>query len=113
MKAESEAIVSFLDSQTSFTSEMSDRVFPLVAGETTEYPFATYRIITSEGQSKDGDKALVVLSLWYEEDNYTECVAFSDVVESLIKQNFDWLSTDVDYIEKNQSFVANINFEIT
>ena len=113
MKAESEAIVAFLDSQADFTSEMGDRVFPLVAGETTEYPFATYRIVTSEGQSKDGDKATVVLSLWYEEDNYTECVTFSDVMELLIKEKYDWFSTDIDFVEKNQSFVANINFEIT
>lgn len=113
MKAEGKRLKDFLESKTAFTSIMSTRLYPLVANEGTPFPFATYRILTTEGDTKDADKAIVALSLWYAADKYTECVTGCDAIEALIKQEFNWISSDVDFITEDQSFVANINFELT
>lgn len=113
MKAEGKRLKDFLEAQSGFTTIMGTKLYPLVANEGTAFPFAIYKIITSEGETKDADKATVQLSLWFASDKYTECVTACDTVEALIKQQFNWVSSDVDFIQEDQSFVANINFEIT
>lgn len=113
MKAEGKRLKDFLESKTAFTSIMGTRLYPLVANEDTPFPFATYRILTTEGETKDADKAIVALSLWFADDKYTECVTACDAVEALIKNEYNWIGSDVDFVPEDQSFVANINFEIT
>jgi hypothetical protein len=113
VKDVSDKVYNYFTGITSFSSELGTKLYPLVAKEKEEYPFAVYRIITSEGETKDADKATVTLSMFYDTNQYTECVTFSDTVENLVKNRFNWISTDVDFIEEDQSFVANINFEIT
>lgn len=113
MKAQSEKVYSFLTTQTGFTTALGTKLYPLVANEGTPFPFSTYRIITTEGETKDADKAIVTLSIFYSPDQYTECITTCDTVEELIKNRFNWVSSDVDFIQEDQSFVASINFEIT
>lgn len=112
MKAQSDYIASFFTTNTTFTNEMATRIFPLVANEGTPYPFATYRLEVVEGESKDADKTVVSLAMYYNASSYSECVTFSDSIENLIKNKFDWISSTVDFIEVDQSFVAIINFII-
>ena len=113
MKEASELLNSFFTTNTTFTTEMGVKFFPLVANEGTSFPFTTYRIEVKEGESKDADKVTVTLAMYYDSASYTECVTFSDTVEDLIKNRFDWVSTTVDFFDVDQSFVSLINFEIT
>lgn len=113
MKEASELINTFFTTNTTFTAEMGTRLFPLVANEGTAFPFATYRIEVAEGESKDGDKKTITLALYYDQASYTECVTFSDTVEALVKNRFDWISSTVDFFDGDQSFVSLINFQIT
>lgn len=112
MKAASILLDQFFTTNTTFTNEMGLKFFPLVANEGTDFPFATYRIEVVEGESKDADKTTATIALYYDANSYTECVTFSDTVENLIKNKFDWISSTVDFFEADQSFVALINFEI-
>lgn len=113
MLATSENIVAFFASKVTFTSVVGDKLFPVFAHVETIKPFAIYRIGEQVGQSKDADKSVVTLSLYFGPSEYIECITFADTCKALIKQEYEWLSSDVTFIEDDQSMVANINFEIT
>lgn len=106
----SDEITTFLLSQTVFTDVMADRLSPIVSSADEVYPFANYNIKEESGQSKDGDQASVTLLFYFEQNNYRNCVEFLDQMKPIIKQNYDWLNSEIEFVEGDQSFVGIINF---
>lgn len=114
MKAVSDSIYSFFQSETDFTDTVGTRLYPLVAKEGTTKPFAIYTLIEETAETKDfGDKVNVSLSVYFDPDKYATCTAFADTCKEIIKDSTDfmWLGSSVGYVDEDRSIVANINFE--
>ncbi len=106
----SDEITAFLLSQTVFTDVMGDRLSPIVSSADEVYPFANYIVKEESGQSKDGDSATATLLFYFEQNNYRNCVEFLDQMKPIIKENYDWLNSEIEFVEGDQSFVGIINF---
>jgi hypothetical protein len=106
----SDELVAFLLSQTVFTAVMSDRLSPLVSSVDEVYPFANYIVREQSGRSKDGDASSATLLFYFEQNNYRKCVEFLDQMKPIIKENYDWLNSEIEFVESDQSFVGIINF---
>lgn len=106
----SDEITAFLLSQTVFTNLMGDRLSPIVSSADEVYPFANYVVREQSGQSKDGDSLGASLMFYFEQNSYRKCVEFLDQMKPIIKENYDWLNSEIEFIEQDQSFVGIINF---
>lgn len=108
----SELIFSFFTSSTFFANVMMQRMYPVIAPEDVVFPFATYRIESKEGESKDADLYRATLFFWFEENQYNEALQFTDQMIEIVKgsQNLEFESSSVEYIEENNSYAGVINF---
>jgi predicted RNA-binding protein len=106
----SDEIVNLLLNESVFTAVMDDRLSPLVSSVEEVYPFANYVIREENGQSLDGDVYNVALLFYFEQNSYRKCVAFLDQMKPIIKEKYDWLNSEVEFVEVDQSFVGIINF---
>lgn len=108
----SEGLYAFLTAQTVFTNVMGTKLSPIVALPETVFPFATYKIEEQSANSFDGNAGTVQLYFWYGPKEYKKCAQFTDAMKTVIddKENYQWQSSSVDFIEDNQSFVGIINF---
>jgi len=106
----SDEITTFLLAQSVFTDVMEERLSPIVSSTDEVYPFANYVIKEQAGQSKDGDSASVSLLFYFEQNSYRKCVEFLDQIKPIIKENYDWLNSEIEFVEQDQSFVGIINF---
>lgn len=114
MKEVSEYIYQFFTSVTAFTNVMQTKFYPVVADVETPFPFAIYGLAQQTGISKDTNNFVIVLSGYFEQNQYEDCVMFSDAITDVVKatSRLDWQNSEVNFIEENQSFVANITFNI-
>lgn len=108
----SDEITGFLLTETVFTTVMGDRLAPVVSSADETYPFANYVIREQTGQSLDGDAYSVALLFYFEQNSYRKCVAFLDQMKPIIKEKYDWLNSEVEFVEVDQSFVGIINFNV-
>jgi len=108
----SESLYIFLMAQTEFTAVMGAKLSPIVALTETVFPFATYKIQEQNANSFDGTAADIQLFFWHGPKEYKKCAQFTDAMKAVIdsKENYQWQSSAVDFIEENQSFVGIINF---
>lgn len=106
----SDEIVAFLLAQTAFTSIMGERLSPVVSAVDETYPFANYIVREQEGFSKDADSSGATLLFYFEQNGYRKCVAFLDQMKPIIKEKYDWLNSEIEFVESDQSFVGIINF---
>lgn len=106
----SDELTAFLLAQTVFTNVMGDRLSPIVSSADEVYPFANYIVKEQSGQSKDGDSATATLLFYFEQNSYRKCVEFLDQMKPIIKENYDWLNSEIEFVELDQSFVGIINF---
>jgi hypothetical protein len=107
----SEALFLFLSTHSEFTDKIGLKIFPIVAPEKTNFPFATYKITEQTALSKDGSKASIELYFWFGPSEYEKCVAFTDAMKIIIEENenYEWQNATVDFIEEGFSFVGIIN----
>lgn len=107
----SELIFSFFTSSTVFTSLMEQRMYPVIAPEDVQFPFATYSLESKESESKDADLYRATLFFWFEENQYNEALQFTDQMIELVKasQNIEFESSSVQYLEENNSYAGVIN----
>jgi hypothetical protein len=114
MKAISEQIYEYFTNETSFTDIVSTNLFPVVADKEAVYPFAVYTITQQEGITKDMDEYNIILRTFFEDNAYDNCAAFSESLTATVRNesSFDWQSSEIGFIEENQSFVAIVNFKI-
>jgi hypothetical protein len=114
MKAVSEQIYQFFTSQTGFTDVMSTKLYPVVGNLEVGYPFAVYNITQQTGITKDADAFTVVISGYFEDNQYDDCAEFSDAMTVLLKntRSYDWVTSEIGFVQENQSFVASIKFNI-
>lgn len=106
----SDEITEFLLNETVFTTVMGNRLAPVVSSADETYPFANYVITEQSGQSVDGDSYAVNLLFYFEQNSYRKCVTFLDQMKPIIKEKYDWLNSQVEFVEVDQSFVGIINF---
>ena len=110
----SEGLYAYLIDQTVFTTVMSLKLSPIVAAPDTVFPFATFKIEEQSSLSYDGTAGTVQLYLWFGTTEYKKCAQFTDAMKAVIdgKEDYQWQSSSIDFIEDNQSFVGIINFSI-
>jgi predicted acetyltransferase len=106
----SDEITAFLLNQTVFTAVMNDRLSPIVSSVDEVYPFANYIVKEQTGQSKDGDASSATLMFYFEQNGYRKCVEFLDQMKPIVKENYDWINSEIQFVEEDQSFVGIINF---
>lgn len=107
----SELIFSFFTSNSAFTIVMAQRMYPVIAPEDVQFPFATYSLESQEGESKDADLFRATLFFWFQENQYNEALQFTDQMIELVKasQNIEFESSTVQYLEENNSYAGVIN----
>lgn len=115
MEEVSNEIFTFLSANSTFSLMMNDtlgltKLFPIVADDSVTFPFSTYRIGSKIGQSKDFKNISVQLYFWFKPNEYQKCVAFTDAMETIIEEEYDWTSSSIEFLEENQSFAGIINF---
>ncbi|MFH6966479.1 hypothetical protein [Flavobacterium sp. FlaQc-28] len=106
----SDELTAFLLAQSVFANVMEDRLSPIVSSVDEYYPFANYIIREQSGESKDGDMYTATLLFYFEQNCYRKCVEFLDQMKPIIKDKYDWLNSEVEFVEEDQSFVGVINF---
>ena len=108
----SEELIAFLATQIVFTSVMGVKLYPIVAPEGTNFPFATYRISDQRPLSRDGDTMTVDLFFWFGPNKYKECVGFTDLMKIVIgeNENYEWQSSNPDFSDEGFGYVGIINF---
>lgn len=111
LKQLSQDLFSFLTAQSSFTDVMSERIYPIVALGDNLFPLATYRISEVRGASKDATGAQFELSFWFTQEQYDECVDFTDAMVTLLKMNYRFISSTVDLSEDTFYYQGIINLE--
>lgn len=113
MLAQSEEIFQFLQSQSAFTNVIGSRLYPVVAKENVTYPFCIYSLREESPFSKDSNKCIVTLSVYYAPEKYKDCATFTDTCKTIIETNgYIWLSSEIGFVEEDQSIASNINFEL-
>jgi hypothetical protein len=107
----SELIFSFFTSSTFFTDVMQQRMYPVIAPEDVQFPFATYSLESQEGESKDADMFSATLFFWFQENQYNEALQFTDQMIELVKasQNIEFESSSLMWMEANNSYAGVIN----
>lgn len=107
----SEFIFSFFTSSSTFTSLMGQRMYPVIAPEDVQFPFATYSLEGVEAESKDADLFRTTLFFWFQENQYNEALQFTDEMIELVRgsQNLEVESFSVQYLEENNSYAGVIN----
>lgn len=108
----SEDLIAFLATQVVFTSIMGTKIYPIVAPEKTPFPFTTYRIVSSGPLSCDGKTRAVELYFWFGPNKYKECIGFTDLMELIIEENYEWQSSSPDFSDEDFGYVGIINFNI-
>lgn len=106
----SEEITAYLLSLNVFTAVMSNRLSPLIANEGVDFPFTTYAII-EEPLSLDADEYTITLFLFFGKASYAKCADFTSKLKKEIKQEYNWLSSNVEVTEESLGFVGIINFK--
>ena len=91
---------------------MAERIYPVAANEETLFPFAVYTIEQREFESKDSDLFVVTLSTFFEYNQYESCAEFTDAMTVIIKDKWDWVASEIGFVQENQSFTGNITFNI-
>lgn len=117
MKDKMIALVAFLQGETAFTGVFGAggacRLYPVVAPEGAQHPFAIYSLssdtLTSDGRGYSG-----LLSFYFGENNYTELIEAVDAAVELLdgSPSYDAAEVETGYSEKYTTNVANINFNI-
>jgi hypothetical protein len=107
----SEELILFLATHPEFTTVMGAKIFPIVAPEGTNFPFATYRINEQTQLSYDGTAATIELFFWFGPEKYKKAAEFTDAMKPIIelKPNYEWQNATVDFIESGFSYVGIIN----
>ena len=114
MKEVSEEIYSYFSNLPAFTSVMGESLFPLVALEETQFPFCVYAIQQQSGLSKDGSSFEVIMSAYFNAENYLEATNFNDAMVLDFKNNanpFDYQDSSIDFLQDNQSIILTITFK--
>ena len=114
MKAASELIYSYFSQAPEFTAVMSQRIYPVIAEKNVDFPLSIYTIVNKQPVTKDVAEYTVDLSIYFADNQYTECTEFSEVVEQLIADDskFTLVNSNVGYVKEDQSITATITFKI-
>lgn len=106
-------LVEYLSGLTQFTSVMGERLAPFVSDENEVYPFTNYLVKDEPGFSKDESQLSGTLLFYFEKESYLKLVQFLDAMKPFIEEKYDWLGSDIEFVESDQSFVGIINFNKT
>lgn len=120
MKEVSALLFAFLNGQTAFTNVIGSvgglrKLYPVSAPAETPLPFATYRILESEGETKDADNYMVTLAAYFSSEGYDAAVDFCDALKPLFRKHeiIEWVSSEVDQDDQTLWFISYINLKIT
>lgn len=118
------AVYQLLSSDTGVTERVENRIYPLIADQSTIYPFIIYKRTGIEPMaSKDKFicSEITTVDVVVASDRYDESIEVAELVkDALIGKNgiysgikvvdIDMISADEDYIE--DTFIQNLTFNI-
>lgn len=120
MKNAGIALFMFLTSKVEFTAVMNAEVdeimqtklYPLMADGTIELPLSIYSVRETLSTKYAGEFEFN-LSFFFAEDQYDECVTFTDTIKQIIDDSdeYNFLASDVEINPENYSFIGTINFK--
>jgi hypothetical protein len=114
MKEVSVFLYQYFTTLSVFTDVMDLRFYPVIANQETPKPLAIYNVTQQMGITKDCDKFTVTVSGYFDPNDYDEAADFSDVITEIVKSDskFNWIDSEISFIQEDLSFAANISFEI-
>ena len=120
MKNAGIALFSFLKSKTEFTSvmdveidgTMQTKLFPLIADGSIGFPLSTYSVSESPYTKQTGQFEFN-LAFFFGENEYDECVTFTDTIKEIIDNSdqYEFIGSDVEINEENYSYIGILNFK--
>lgn len=113
MKIAGKRIFDALTGLTDFTSVMSHRLYPVLAVSNVATPFSVYRL-RQYPLSKDGGEFDVVLLSVFDANKATEAMDFNDKMVSSFEalEDFEFVSSEIDYVDENQQIVLMFNLKL-
>ena len=107
-------LVGYLNASAEFSGTMGE-VFPLVADEGTEAPYAVYRIDESNNETKDGaERFLASVILVFPPKQYAAALGMKNTVKAVLSDTeFYYQFSDTGFDEDTQSIVSIVSFQIT
>lgn len=110
----SKMIVQVLKSNPGLLNLVGERIYPLMANENADFPFAVYRFGEVASETKDAAGYLVNVAVWFEENKVTEAFGTCDVLKEMVEgEDWDFVNTNADVEPETMSVYSEINFKIT
>lgn len=101
----------FFSESDVFTDVLEKRIYPVVAGEGILYPFGVYTLSDDES-TKDAGGFSVWLNVYFKPNKIAEAMIFADAAKVEIEEQFIYLGSGIDFIDKDQSIVVMLNFKM-
>jgi hypothetical protein len=120
MKNAGIALFNFLKTKIEFTSVMNveidgtmqTKLFPLIADGSIGLPLAIYGVNEIVSTKQTGEFEFN-LSFFFPENQYDECVTFTDTIKEIIDNSdeYNFIASDVEINEENYSYIGILNFK--
>lgn len=113
MEELSKEVVAYLEAQSQITAIVGDKIYAVIAPEDVEFPFVVFTINDRSFLTKEQDEFDVTVFLWFDENQYSQAMQFTDTVTEVTKNknNWDWQNSTFQFIEDNISYCGIINFK--
>lgn len=109
----SKQLIAVLTAYVPLTNVVNNKIYPVLANEGVQFPFAVYSFGEVPFETKDACAYHVNLSVWFEPNKITEAMQMADALKELIDQNdWDFVSTNVNFDETSLKIFSEINFKI-
>lgn len=120
MKNAGITLFEFLKSKTEFTSvmdveidgTMQTKLYPLIADGSIGLPLSIYSVREDISTKQMGEFEFN-LSFFFPENQYAECVEFTDTIKDIIDNSdeYNFIASDVEINEENYSYIGILNFK--
>ncbi|WP_268846456.1 hypothetical protein [Flavobacterium aestivum] len=87
-------------------------LFPIVALEGNTLPLATYYLDERTPETKDRSLIDISIIFWFDQDAYDACCSFTDTMIEKIEEEYNFLSSKIEYNEESYTYSGIVNFNL-
>lgn len=98
--------------QREVEGELKTFLFPIVASETNSLPLATYVLDERTPETKDRSQLNISIAFWFDKDSYDDCCIFTDAMVLKVDDEFNLISSSIEYNEESYTYSGLINFNL-
>jgi len=109
----SEILLDVLNNYPALTAKVQSKIYPLIAPDSTSFPFAVYGFGEVPYETKDASAYNVNVAVWFESNNITEAMQMADDLKVLVEAtDWEFINTNVDFDINTEKIFSEINFKI-